>query len=92
VLSTGLRHGEEASCSTAAIPSSAPFSLARRGMSLESRSCMRPTGLRASRTLFAARHDVLFQDPCHEIPAKFSVKQRMRPYLPCPKQVRTLCL
>jgi len=39
--SMGLRHGKEASCSTAAIPSTTPFSLARWGMSLESQSCMR---------------------------------------------------
>jgi len=80
VLSMGLRPSEEASYSTAAIPSSIPFSLAGWDMSLESQSCMSPLTCGQAEYLFAAEHAILFQDPCHEIQTRFSVKQRMHPY------------
>jgi len=68
-------------------------SLARWDMSLESRSCMRahwPAGKPNTSSLQGTMSSTMIR--AMSPPIRFSVNQRVHPYLPCPKQAWTLCL
>lgn len=91
MLSIWLRLGEEAGYSTAAAPSSVSLSPSRWDIFLELRSRMRahwPAG-----TLnISSQRDESLPGSILRFPVRFSVRKRMRPDPPCPKQAWTLTL